>query len=226
VRDGARSLGNRMPMAANDHPVGECLSCGEVPITSAGLCSRCGKRLLMCPPADPPRQPSEVVTLANAGPETGRELVLKPEDNAPDPCETMVAERDTGQSSPEPLPAVFGTLPDTPVARRWREATEAFRDELASQAQNQMQSARAMAGQAQETQRSVNVLHNLLSSIGSGWQLTGEAREIGEVPRPVGEHWARQHDRCSYCGTTQRPHRSKGLCDRCYYRVRRSASRR
>lgn len=28
--------------------------------------------------------------------------------------------------------------------------------------------------------------------------------------------WARDHDRCRSCGTTDRPHRAKGFCARCY----------
>jgi hypothetical protein len=152
-------------------------------------------------------------------------LVLKPEDTASDPTDTPVSEPDDAHLSPASMPAVFRSLPDTPIARRWREATVAFRDELATLAQNQMQAARAMGGKAQETQRSVDILHNLLSTIGSGWQPEHEALGKGEMPRVVGERWARQYNRCGYCGTTERPHRSKGLCDRCYYRVRRSASR-
>jgi hypothetical protein len=29
--------------------------------------------------------------------------------------------------------------------------------------------------------------------------------------------WATHHDRCRRCGTTDRPHRAKGLCKRCYH---------
>lgn len=32
--------------------------------------------------------------------------------------------------------------------------------------------------------------------------------------------WAREHDRCVDCGTTEREHRTKGLCTRCYSRLR------
>jgi len=31
--------------------------------------------------------------------------------------------------------------------------------------------------------------------------------------------WARSHDKCRECGTTERPHYAKGLCGRCYMRL-------
>lgn len=31
--------------------------------------------------------------------------------------------------------------------------------------------------------------------------------------------WARKHDRCKICGTTERPHRAKGMCGLCYGRA-------
>ena len=30
--------------------------------------------------------------------------------------------------------------------------------------------------------------------------------------------WAYHHQQCRSCGTTERPHKSKGLCERCYVR--------
>ncbi|MHC4786718.1 MAG: hypothetical protein ACYTE6_12225, partial [Planctomycetota bacterium] len=30
------------------------------------------------------------------------------------------------------------------------------------------------------------------------------------------DRWARDHDRCRACGTTDRPHRAGGLCGHCY----------
>lgn len=38
-------------------------------------------------------------------------------------------------------------------------------------------------------------------------------------PAPRVSAWARQHARCSECGTTEIPHGAKGLCERCYSRV-------
>lgn len=32
--------------------------------------------------------------------------------------------------------------------------------------------------------------------------------------------WAMRYDRCQECGLTERPHISRGLCDRCYERAR------
>jgi len=31
--------------------------------------------------------------------------------------------------------------------------------------------------------------------------------------------WAREYDRCQECGTTERPHYARGLCERCYHRL-------
>jgi hypothetical protein len=37
---------------------------------------------------------------------------------------------------------------------------------------------------------------------------------------PISE-WSLEHDRCQDCGTTERPHKAKGLCSTCYSRTRR-----
>lgn len=37
--------------------------------------------------------------------------------------------------------------------------------------------------------------------------------------------WAQDHDACKECGMTERPHHSRGLCDRCRGRLRARASR-
>jgi uncharacterized paraquat-inducible protein A len=31
--------------------------------------------------------------------------------------------------------------------------------------------------------------------------------------------WARKHERCQECGTTERAHYARGLCGRCYMRL-------
>jgi hypothetical protein len=36
--------------------------------------------------------------------------------------------------------------------------------------------------------------------------------------RPEVRRWAREHDRCVECGTTERPHWAHGYCDRCLTR--------
>jgi hypothetical protein len=40
------------------------------------------------------------------------------------------------------------------------------------------------------------------------------------------DRWARDHDRCRACGTTDRPHRARGLCGRCYNEARNRRHRR
>ncbi len=46
------------------------------------------------------------------------------------------------------------------------------------------------------------------------------ARPLGEGgPEVEPKRWAARHDRCSSCRTTERRHRAKGLCARCYSRA-------
>lgn len=53
----------------------------------------------------------------------------------------------------------------------------------------------------------------------------GGAAHLGEHARPVGR-WAREHDQCRTCGTTDRPHRAHGDCTSCSARAYRNAAKR
>jgi hypothetical protein len=46
------------------------------------------------------------------------------------------------------------------------------------------------------------------------------------APRIPTGRWAREHDVCRDCGTTDRPHRAGGRCTRCYQRERMPAKKR
>lgn len=58
---------------------------------------------------------------------------------------------------------------------------------------------------------------------GQPWSLAQKAAQEARVVREAAEiGWAKKFDCCQGCGTSERPHKSKGLCDACYLRAYRS----
>jgi len=51
-----------------------------------------------------------------------------------------------------------------------------------------------------------------------GSAIIGVAAQPWEVTATAMKHWAKDHDSCIKCGTTDRPHKGRGLCTTCYYR--------
>jgi len=73
--------------------------------------------------------------------------------------------------------------------------------------------------------------HLIVTVLNTGYRL--DLAPISPLaPRPrqhpsrVLAQWALQWQQCQSCGTTDRPHYARGLCDRCYPRVRRQEASR
>jgi hypothetical protein len=185
--------------------------CGEVPIGPDVTCSRCGKRLLMCP--------SRAIVPEPLSQEEPRDALSAEESNLAE------AGGQRGQLDlVEDIAPMLQPICDQPSVRQWLRLTETLRDELTAQAELEHQQAQEMAQQSTETRRAAETLDRLLTILPA-------IAEWNEVPDPPqlqraapSSRWSRLNERCVRCGTTERPHRSKGLCERCYFQVRRGAT--
>jgi hypothetical protein len=193
----------------HDRMLGECLLCGDAPIGPDNTCARCGARLLFRPESS-----GETVIDSSS---------IRPRSEDGGLSETMGASVPRAESPTLPLevsPSV-SPLSDTLTARAWRAATANLRDELVRHAADHEQAAARMAERARETRQWAEALDQLLQLL----PLTAEDAFVAiSDPASAGaevtdSRWARAHDRCMRCGTTDRPHRSKGLCTLCYFRV-------
>lgn len=45
-----------------------------------------------------------------------------------------------------------------------------------------------------------------------------------ELKKPTGKKWSLKYDECRGCGTTEKPHLSKGYCQPCYHQVHKKES--